>query len=88
MAPRGEVPKVSAQERLTNFVAALGDVAVQIKGTEYVKAHAPHLMPILDVNQDGTLSVPELMSLDFEEPATLALLFFALEELIRGKKGG
>lgn len=74
-------PKVSSQIRLQRFVLALGDAVVMTKGTELVLEKAPHLMPILDVNEDGKLTVTELMTLDFEDPATLALLFVALEEL-------
>lgn len=78
-----DTPKVPASERLANFAATLTDVVVQLKGTQFILEKAPHLMPILDLDRNGVLSLAELASIDLEEPATLVLLFLALEELIK-----
>jgi hypothetical protein len=79
-------PAGGTRERIQRFAVAFGEAIVQTKGTEVVKKHAPHLMPIIDADHNDVLSLQEILALDFEDPAILALVIIGIEEVIRERR--
>jgi len=61
------------RERLQSFVESTADLAIQKVGTAYLKEKAPFLVPLLDTNEDGFVSLDEVRELE-GSPESMALL--------------
>lgn len=80
LAGCGSAPAIkSPTERLRGIARALGDVWLRTEGTIRLRARAPHLLPLLDADADGAISLPEVLAVELEDAAALA----AVDALVR-----
>lgn len=64
----------------------VGDVVVQTKGTAWVLREAPELMPVLDTDKNGVLTLAEVAGAPpdiFSREAVARLLVLATAEYLR-----
>lgn len=85
-SPNTNASGADVRQRLGALAQSFGAVAMQTYGTAAINKYAPHLIPILDVNQDKTIQLEELMALDFEDPAILSMTILAIEDAIKNRK--
>lgn len=84
--PTTNTSSADVRQRLGALAQSFGAVAMQTYGTAAINKYAPHLIPVLDVNQDKTIQLEELMALDFEDPAILSMTILAIEDAIKNRK--
>ena len=69
----------TTRDRIEEQALEAADELMRGPVTDLIKAKAPMLMPVLDANEDGKVSLEEAREIDIEDPATLATLVLAVQ---------
>lgn len=72
----------SKVDRLLGIARAIGDPVIQAEGAKLVLEYAPELMPVLDANGDGVITLAELEGAEISEEAAAILLVQVVKRLL------
>jgi hypothetical protein len=68
------------RQQLIEFVTVAGDAAMRLEGTRLLNEHAPQLVPMLDKDRDGSVSLAEavefIQSADAAQIVMLGAIYF------------
>lgn len=83
-------PSSAAQtrERIVAIARVFGDAYVRMKAAPLLQREAPHLLPIVDRDGDGTVTLAEIEALSvaaFEDPIVATIVIVAVEEAVRNR---
>lgn len=83
-------PPSAAQtrERIVAIARVFGDAYVRLRAAPLLQREAPHLLPIVDRDGDGTVTLDEIESLSvaaFEDPIVATIVIVAVEEAVRNR---
>lgn len=86
-ASAGAPPSAAqTRERIIAIARVFGDAYVRIKAAPLLEREAPHLLPIVDGDGDGTVTLAEIEALSvdaFADPIVATIVIVAVEEAVR-----
>lgn len=87
-SPGGTSSAARNRERIVAIARVFGDAYVRLKAAPLLQREAPHLLPIVDRDGDGTVTLAEIEALSvaaFEDPIVATIVIVAVEEAVRNR---
>ncbi len=86
-ASPGATPSAAqTRERIVAIARVFGDAYVRLRAAPLLQREAPHLLPIVDRDGDGTVTLAEIEALSvdaFADPIVATIVIVAVEEAVR-----
>jgi hypothetical protein len=70
-------------QQLLPILTGFGDAAVRLYLAPAIAERAPALLPLLDTDSDGVVTLEELQAADLSSPALAVALLLTIERLIK-----
>lgn len=76
------------RDRILAIAQTFGDAYVRLKAADLLRREAPHLLPIVDRDGDGVVTLAEVEGLTvdaFADPIVATIVIVAVEESVRSR---
>lgn len=87
-SPGGTSSAAQNRERIVAIARVFGDAYVRLRAADLLRREAPHLLPIVDRDGDGVITLAEVEGLAvdaFADPVVATIIIVAVEEAVRNR---